>query len=273
MRYFARRRLVNSVLLVLVLAAIYWLCRQQANAMQHDSFTSGYILLGAVLFLAAYSIRKRIPVLPIGNASAWLQFHIYVGLGTVFVFLMHTGFRVPNGSFERVLATLYVLVAGSGFLGLYLTRTIPKKITRLPTEYVFERIPRLRNQLSTEARDMVLATAGKVQGSVVANFYAAELAEFFERPREWPFYLFPGSGRRRRLMGKLSGIQRYCSEKEKEVSENLFSLIRRKDNLDYHYAMQLILKSWLFFHLGLTYSLLVFAFLHTVMAHAFRGTA
>jgi hypothetical protein len=240
--------------------------------MERDAFTSGYILIGAVLFLAAYSIRKRIPVLPIGNASAWLQFHIYVGLGSAFVFLLHIGFRLPNGAFEGVLATLFVLVAGSGVFGLYLTRTIPKKITRLPQEYVFERIPRLRNEVSTQARQMVLATSGSTQGNVVASFYANELASFFERPRSVAFHFFPGSGQRRKLMSQLTDIQRYCSTKEKEVSEKLFALIRRKDNLDYHYAMQLILKSWLFLHLGLTYSLLVFAGIHTFMAHAFRGT-
>jgi hypothetical protein len=153
-----------------------------------------------------------------------------------------------------------------------LTRTIPKKISRLPNEYVFERIPKLRHRVVSDARAAVLTTTGPSRTNVVASFYVDELSSFFERPRELFFNFFPGSRRRRKLMGKLSDIQRYCSDEEKQASEQLFNLIRRKDDLDYHYSMQLILKSWLYLHLGLTYSLLVFAFLHAAMAHAFRGT-
>jgi len=271
-KYFARRRLVNIVALIIAVMVIFFVCRWQANAVHHDSFTTGYILISAVFFLTAYGFRKKIPVLPLGSASSWLQFHIYVGLASVFVFLIHIGFRIPNGIFETVLAASFVLVASSGIFGLYLTRAIPKRISRLPEEYVFERIPRLRHKVGQDAREVVLATAGGSRANVVASFYADELAAFFDRPRETFFYFFPGSRRRRRLMGRLSEIQRYCSSDEKQASERLFGLIRKKDDLDYHFAMQLILKSWLFIHVGLTYSLLVFAILHAAMAHAFRGT-
>ena len=44
-----------------------------------------------------------------------------------------------------------------------------------------------------------------------------------------------------------------------------------KDDLDYQYAMQATLKYWLFLHVPLTYSLLVFILSHMVLVFAFSG--
>jgi hypothetical protein len=53
----------------------------------------------------------------------------------------------------------------------------------------------------------------------------------------------------------------------------LFSLVRRKDDLDFHDARQKILKLWLFGHIGLTYALVLLALVHGLLAHAFGGGA
>jgi hypothetical protein len=50
-------------------------------------------------------------------------------------------------------------------------------------------------------------------------------------------------------------------------------LIDRRDDLDYHEALQRQLKSWMFAHISLTYALLLFAAMHTIMVHAFWGGA
>jgi peptidoglycan biosynthesis protein MviN/MurJ (putative lipid II flippase) len=53
----------------------------------------------------------------------------------------------------------------------------------------------------------------------------------------------------------------------------LAALVREKDTLDLHRAMQLLLKGWLFVHIPLTYGMLVFASLHVVVVYAFSGGA
>jgi len=50
-------------------------------------------------------------------------------------------------------------------------------------------------------------------------------------------------------------------------------LVRQKDGLDYHYALQLVLKGWLFTHIPLTYSLLLLTLVHVVLVFAFSGGA
>ncbi|MEM9412359.1 MAG: hypothetical protein AAGA30_14690, partial [Planctomycetota bacterium] len=74
-----------------------------------------------------------------------------------------------------------------------------------------------------------------------------------------------------RLLTELNDLQRYLSDEQRQVSSHLSTYINRKDDLDYHVAMQGRLKLWLFFHIGFTYSLLTISILHGVLVHAFAG--
>jgi len=85
-------------------------------------FLTGWILLAIIVFLAAYNVRKSLPFLPLGTSALWLQIHIYAGLLSFVLFLMHVDYSLPHGLFESLLATIYLLVFGSGVIGLYITR-------------------------------------------------------------------------------------------------------------------------------------------------------
>ena len=73
------------------------------------------------------------------------------------------------------------------------------------------------------------------------------------------------------MIDAIRDLQRYCSQEEQQTAWRLADLVRKKDDLDYHEAQQWKLKVWLFAHVGLTYSLLVIATVHGIMAHAFAG--
>ena len=47
--------------------------------------------------------------------------------------------------------------------------------------------------------------------------------------------------------------------------------MEKKDELDFHYSLNLALKAWLLVHVPLTYGLLILAVLHMVTAYAFSG--
>ena len=68
---------------------------------------------------------------------------------------------------------------------------------------------------------------------------------------------------------ELRSLDRYMSEGEKGVALQLHELIRVKDDLDYHYSLQSLLRWWLFVHVPLTFALLIIAVTHGVLAHAF----
>lgn len=267
---FVTRRIRNIILAIVAVIGLVLLVRTQHQTLQDHAFTTGYLLITAVFFLAGYNLRKKIPFLPLGTSAFWLQLHIYVGFITVAIFALHAGLRIPNGVLESSLAALYLLVASSGIYGLYITRTIPRKLANLNEEIIYERIPAFRRQVAARSRTIAL-TADSVTSATVAQFYLERLDTFFERPRGWLYRLWPTSRMRRDLIDDIRDLQRYCSKEEQQVAWSLADMVRKKDDLDYHEAQQWKLKAWLFVHIGLTYSLLIVATLHGILAHAFHG--
>ena len=270
---FIRRRVRNLGLMMMSLAAVWLLMRWLDRRLSPSVFTSGYLMLAAVLFLALYNVRKKLPFVTLGSSAAWLQWHIYVGLGSLGLFALHAGIRWPTGVLNSTLAAVYVSTAVSGLIGLYLTRTIPAQLARVGVEVIYERIPALQHQVRRQAGQMVLESVAASGATTLADFYTGRLYDFFHRPRGPRYFFRPTTSLRRSLMHDLQNSRRYLSDNEQAACERLFALVRRKDDLDFHEARQKLLKTWLFVHIGLTYGLVVLALLHGLLALAFRGGA
>src|ERR1044072_552016 len=117
MRSFTARRIRNGLLTLLAVAGIAWWVNGREQHLGSTAHATGYLLLAAVLFLASYNLRKKLPFLPIGSSASWLQWHLYVAVGTLGVFVLHAGWTWPNGILESTLAVVYLLTMASGFLG------------------------------------------------------------------------------------------------------------------------------------------------------------
>lgn len=272
MMTYQRRRWRNMAITLTSIAGLYLWLRWQEDQLRPRAYSSGYVLLGTVVFLTAFHWRKKITFLPLGSASLWMQVHIYLGLFSLPLYLMHTSFRIPNGSFESLLAFTYLATATSGMFGLYVTRTFPRRLTDSTEEFIFERIPAHRYQLKLATRRLIQESVAQHDSSPLADFYDSKLGAYFEQGRGLRFHLKPTTRQRRQVMTELSSLQRYLSDQERAACNQLFKLIRKKDDLDYQYALQSVLKRWLYVHLALTYSLLILAGFHTVLAHGFRGS-
>ena len=107
----------------------------------------------------------------------------------------------------------------------------------------------------------------------MADFYLTDLKDFFDGGRNLGLHLLEIRSPLNRLLNKIKDLNRYLNEAERTALEELASLVRQKDGLDYHYALQLMLKLWLFIHIPLTYSLLLFSLAHIVLVFAFSGGA
>lgn len=262
-----RRNIVVTVFCVFILFLIViWMNR----SLLRSSFMTGYVMLASLFLLAAFGMRKRLPMIGgIGSAVFWMQLHIYVGLASFAVFVMHVNWRVPNGVFESTLAALYLVVFGSGMYGLYATRTFPRKLTSLSEEVIYERIPAFRRDLARRAQTIVLNACDHTP--VLANFYVNRLSRFFETRRSLAYMVHPSGRTRRQLVAELEDLDRFLAESDRHVSRELAIMVRKKDDLDYHRVIQGRLKMWLFVHVGITYSLLIFAVVHGILAHAFAG--
>jgi hypothetical protein len=67
-------------------------------------------------------------------------------------------------------------------------------------------------------------------------------------------------------------VQRYVKKGEREMLDKLRELVARKHLLDYQYSLQSALRLWLFAHIPLSYSLLIFSVLHIILVYAFSGS-
>ena len=56
-------------------------------------------------------------------------------------------------------------------------------------------------------------------------------------------------------MDEITALDRYLSDEHRSTSRELVRIVKQKDDLDYHRAIQGRLKVWLFMHIAMTYSL------------------
>ncbi|MBT7488011.1 MAG: hypothetical protein HN673_16730, partial [Rhodospirillales bacterium] len=115
---FTARRNRNILITLLVGAVLLTTTSVYDVSLYQGPFLTGWLLLTSMLLLSLYGVRKKLTMLStIGRSATWVQFHVYLGYLCIGLFIIHIGFRVPDGWLEIMLALLFVLVAGSGVLG------------------------------------------------------------------------------------------------------------------------------------------------------------
>lgn len=272
MTSFALRRVVGisaTTLIAIMVLAVFLVGR---GALGTDSFQSGWVLLGLIVFLALYNVRKRLPFLPLGASSTWLQLHIYCGFLTFLLFLIHVRFSIPTGIFEGVLALLYLFAFLSGLVGLYITRTYPRRLTILGDEVIFEQIPVIRRQLSERMESLVLSCNTEGATSVIPEFYRDHIRPYMLGRHDVVAHLCRGSSERwRNLKATMDDQKRYLNKDERDVLAELETLVDRRHRTDAQFALQGALKLWLFLHIPATYALLVFSLFHILLVYAWSG--
>ncbi|HEY5040748.1 MAG TPA: hypothetical protein VIK53_01975 [Verrucomicrobiae bacterium] len=270
MTRFRRQFTFGSLALIAASVAALWL-NGKFNALPDYAFLTGWALLAGMFVLTIYNVRKKLPFLPLGKSETWLQIHIFLGFFTTLLFLIHLNFRLPHGWFEIALAWLFVLVSGSGFVGLFFSRILPRRLATRGGEVIFEKIPALRHVLKAEAETLSLGTDAK--SPVIAEFYTKRLAPFFSGPKNSWLHFVESRRPVSALLAELEDLRRFATDDERQRIERLAAIVRQKDGLDYHRALQLALKLWLFVHIPLTYGLLIFTALHIVLVFGFSGGA
>jgi hypothetical protein len=272
MKSFTQRRTFSicvTVLTAIIVLAVYTI---GSGTLRQHGFLSGWILLALIVFLALYNVRKALPFLPLGSSASWLQFHIYCGFLTFLMFAIHVRFAVPNGVFECSLALIYLSVFLSGIIGLYMSRTYPRRLTDLGNEVIFEHIPVVRRQLQDQIESLLLKCNSEAATSALAEFYKDRIRPFIVGQHDVVSHLIRGSSwRYRSLVRAIADQNRYLNDDERQVLTEVESLVSRKHQVDTQYALQGALKMWLFFHIPATYALLIFAVFHSVLVHAWSG--
>lgn len=269
MKHHRTRRMRNLTRFAIVAGLLFGTDAVVSVTMGHQQDISGWALFLMILGLAAYQLRKRLPFLPLGKAANWLQLHIYTGLLTGCLFLIHVSFQIPNGTLESILAVLYLLVFFSGVGGLILSRTIPTRLASRGEEVLFERIPVFIRKLRDDVEALVFAAIAATDTTAIPDLYQQHLKTFFDGPRHALPHLLHSGHPVGLLLDEVHATQRFVNEEEKVILEQIAESVQAKDDLDYQFALQGLLKLWLFVHVPLTYSLIIIAVCHLVAASAF----
>lgn len=266
---FAARRLKVGFAAIMLAGAVVFGHATYAATLGDARFLSGYLLLALVVFMALYGVRRRVPFLPLGSSARWLQAHILAGGVSVVVFGLHLDWSLPRGAFEIGLAAVFVFVAGSGIIGLFLSRYLPARLSSRGEDLLFDRIPVIRRRLLDRAEALVMEATAAAQSTTVADYYADRLRAFFDGPRHFWSHVVESGRPRRRILAEMADLDRYLDREERRVLGEIRSLVIAKDDTDYQHALQSVLRYWTFTHVPMTNALLILLLVHVVVVHAF----
>ena len=272
MKWSIRQRRVASMTATLSLAVI-WLAGAQWIRISLGSLAiySGASLLACLVGLMLIGLRKRLVMLPLWSVSTWVQVHIYTGLFACIVYAIHVPAIVASGRFEGPLSCLFIVVAASGFYGVYISRVVPKRITNVSIQPRFDRIPWHRDQIANAAETSLSELAETSDLAVLKLFFEKSLRPYFSSSLSVRYLLNPSSAHRRRLLSELNDLDRYFDAGVLTLSKRLAALVRHRDDLDYQHAMQFRLRGWVLIHAGLSSVLVIWSLAHAFIALGMLG--
>lgn len=267
---FAPRR-AKALVLTLLATLLFWAFMLVGEiARIPTALFSGTFLYAILLFLTAFNARKKIPFIPLLSAATWLQLHIYIGLFSLIVFAFHTQLTWPKGTIEIALAAIFLIVCGSGFIGIIISRWLPKRMQATGPAITYEKIPQLKRALIQEIESDITKAERETKSSTLSDFYLTKLRPFFD---DSPGLLYPFASRSKflSLQNETKNLTRYLDETERPYLERIQSNLEQKQRLDFMQSANRLLRVWLFIHIPFTFSLLIVGLIHGILALLYGG--
>lgn len=230
---------------------------------------TGWSLFVLMMWLTFFNARKRLSMLPLATARNWLILHVVVGLIAVPLFWLHTGVVWPTGLYEQVLALLFYLVSANGLLGFLLLEIYPARLTQTGLEIIYERIPAEIAEMREKAETILLSCTRETGSDTLAKHYLEALDWFFRRPRFFMSHALGGQRGSQWVRHQLATVRRYLDDKERSFLEEIARIAEVKNKVDFHYALQSIMKGWLLVHVPLAVAVIALAGWHVLIVHVY----
>lgn len=295
--------------LVLALAAAGWTftARLQTGRWPSGGSWPGLVLgtaAGLIFLFETALVAKKSKRLRtarwLGSAQTWMKAHIWLGLLTVPLVILHSGIHL-RGYLAWSLVIVFTAVIVSGLWGVALQNLLPKLLLdAVPAETIYSQIDRVGEQYSKEAQRMVLVACGgtdttpgprqesnpptgaprnvglqikrapqpatamrsTIESKAIQEALQETIAPFLERGRE-PRELL---GSRLRNQWFFEDLRLRAPEPLHELVERLEELCERRRQLNVQRRLHVWLHVWLWVHLPLTAVLLVLLAGHVVLA-------
>ena len=263
------RRLIASLLTACAIAFALWLVKRETDRLGNPAYVSGFTLLACIALLMLLGVRRRLPFWPLGQMRIWTQVHLYTGIFALAVYVAHVPVILADGIFESTLSVLFLGVSASGGYGVFASRTLPKRLTAVEGQHRFDRVRWVRQEIARSAKTVYDEVNGKAAKDVISVFYETVLGPFFVTGPSVLYVIAPGIHRRRRLLGDLKELDRYLEDDGRQAAGKLAALVRRRDDLDYQFALQLRLRCWVVVHSVLSILLFAASIVHAAIALRF----
>ncbi len=96
----------------------------------------------------------------LGRTQTWMRAHIWLGLLTVPLVWMHSGF-LWGGWLSTTFAIVYIFVIASGIYGLVMQQLIPRMLLhQIPAETIYSQIPHVCEMLLDDSDDLIRSSCG-----------------------------------------------------------------------------------------------------------------
>ena len=237
--------------------------------------TYGVAGTGLLVYAALLGARKRVPTWRVGRAQTWLKGHIWLGLLSFILILLHGGFAL-GGPLTTVLMILFALIVASGIVGLLLQQILPRSMTsQVPLETIFEQIDHVITQLCAEADHAVAIACGEaardrkrqpdpaLEGSErLKELYHRDVRPLLSSARVRGGALTTLS-RREALFSHLRTL---LPQPVHEAVDELEAICEERRQLEVQRRLHQWLHGWLFVHVPLSIALLVLTAAHAVIA-------
>jgi hypothetical protein len=238
--------------------------------------------------------RKKVRAWRIGSAQSWLRAHIWLGLLSLPILILHSGLRF-GGWLTTCLMVLLIVVIASGVYGLILQNLIPvRRLAEIPLEGVYDQQVYLVEQMLKQADQMVSSTCGAAVETAAAGTTPAiavgsrtalripaapvresEALLLFYRDQVGPF-LRHGANHASPLANAQRAASVFQSMKGQTppaahgVLDALEHFCRERRRWDYEARMHFWLHNWLWVHFPLSVALIVLMIAHIFTALKYR---
>jgi hypothetical protein len=254
---------------------------------------AGYAMMLFALLLGA---RKRIRTLRIGRAYWWCQGHVWLGLLSFPIIILHGGFKEEfwGGVLTQWIMWIFVIVWLSGIVGLILQQIMPNRLlNNVPMETIYEQIDHIIAQLRADAERIVKGIEDKPQDHTYEEFDAtpggdrggaataiapgrvsaeaeAKLAGFY-RTQVKPVLAdkMPANAtlaRERQAVVAFAQLRDTLPDPLKKPVDDLAEIVEERRQLARQRRLHHIMHGWLFVHVPLSYALMVLATVHAFQA-------
>jgi hypothetical protein len=271
----------------------------------------GVLAAGIFLFEVALAVKKTTAfrtVRWLGSAQTWMKAHIWLGLLTVPLVVLHSGGHIGS-NLTAVFVVVFAVVIVSGIWGLFVQNFLPRLLLEsAPAETVYSQIEQVGQQYAAEARRLVLLACGDdYQPAVLEPVVTSRTFEHIsgaarhvglqvqrspqpgaDLPRASPSpaihkalaadirpYLLSGAsaggllGSRQKNIWYFDDLRLRVSPELRTLVGQLEALCERRRQLNVQKSLHFWLHNWLWLHFPLSMVLLILLAVHVIFALRF----